>query len=311
MSRPIIIVGMGRSGTSLVASLVHRWGAFADEARLTPPGRDNSAGYWEHAPLVEFNDRLLAAVSASVSLPPVDEDYPILRAMAMAGAFRERAQQLIESMTIAGQPWLWKDPRLAVLLPFWQQFWGHDAIYVVAIRHPCEVARSLGAAGSSRPLSASLLLWQRSIMQLFKDMLPQAATLVISYNNLLTDPDRQCLRLCQFLNHACGVSRSDETEIKARQMRAAVMTDLWHQREDDDSGAARFLTIGQQRLFALLDDLASDRPIERGMIEACELFPGWREYLLTCRAFSNSLKLIDSQKRKELVSMVSRSNRHM
>src|SRR5947209_7457888 len=63
--RPIIILGVDRSGTSLIAELVHRWGAYAGEASELAPGNEgNPQGYWEYMPMEDF----LSDLSRSVGL---------------------------------------------------------------------------------------------------------------------------------------------------------------------------------------------------------------------------------------------------
>lgn len=58
---PIIVLGAERSGTSVLAEMIHRWGAYAgapDHTRLGDP--QNPRGYWEYEPiwrmLVEIGD---------------------------------------------------------------------------------------------------------------------------------------------------------------------------------------------------------------------------------------------------------------
>src|SRR5687768_2870877 len=51
-ARPIIVLGPERTGTSLVAEMVHAWGAYAGEPHdLSPPDHRNQRGYWEYQPL--------------------------------------------------------------------------------------------------------------------------------------------------------------------------------------------------------------------------------------------------------------------
>ena len=54
-SQPIIILGAERSGTSLVAEMVHAWGAFAGASeKLHAADAHAPRGYWEYLPLWVF-----------------------------------------------------------------------------------------------------------------------------------------------------------------------------------------------------------------------------------------------------------------
>ena len=51
-SHPIIVLGVERSGTSVVAEMVHRWGAYAVRQKsCTVPMSMPPRGYWEFLPL--------------------------------------------------------------------------------------------------------------------------------------------------------------------------------------------------------------------------------------------------------------------
>ena len=51
-SQPIIVLGAERSGTSVVAEMVHTWGAYAGASeRLHAADAHAPRGYWEYMPL--------------------------------------------------------------------------------------------------------------------------------------------------------------------------------------------------------------------------------------------------------------------
>src|SRR6185295_8707806 len=104
MTGPIVITGMHRSGTSLLADVVRRWGAVAGDD-LIPSSRWNPHGYWEHAPLVRFNDELLGNLDSSWELPP--EDGGGLEHLAKDDHWRGRAYFLMSEMN-GVDVWFWK-----------------------------------------------------------------------------------------------------------------------------------------------------------------------------------------------------------
>ena len=159
MPNRIIVSGIYRSGTSLNAELIHQWGAYA--------GREDDIfkdqyGYMEHLALQKLNDELLNNNSRVPT--PVDQ----LLEKTQDATLRERALQILDAMdkeaeqnqTIA---WVWKDPRLPLVLPFWSNIWG-DVIYVIPVRHPVETILSAasmeGLSPEETPLSAGFVYWQ-------------------------------------------------------------------------------------------------------------------------------------------------------
>src|SRR3954451_22769499 len=115
MHRGIIVMSIGRSGTSSIAELVHRWGAYAGrEEELQAADEKNPQGYWEYAPLLKFNHKLLLSVGAHLLLPPPNDE--ILSKHAWEPEYREKALQMLDAMQAGNRVWFWKDPRLSMLL---------------------------------------------------------------------------------------------------------------------------------------------------------------------------------------------------
>src|SRR4051794_39339462 len=98
--RPIFVLGIERTGTSLVADLIHRWGAYPGEPDfLGTPDEFNPQGYFEYAPLEE----LLQDLVASTGVTMWDPRFPdLLRQQAADPALSARALQLIGQMEKAG-----------------------------------------------------------------------------------------------------------------------------------------------------------------------------------------------------------------
>ena len=154
MSQVIIITGMGRSGTSLVSSLLQRAGVHIGDL-LLPPYPDNPRGYFEDVDFYEFHEDLLHERGQSYLY--VNKDF----AFVPTSADLERAQQLITERS--NRPvWGWKDPRTSLFLAFWHQLLL-QARFLFVYRHPLEVLLSLLRRGEfdNHPyLAAGLQAWQ-------------------------------------------------------------------------------------------------------------------------------------------------------
>jgi hypothetical protein len=212
----VIILGMHRSGTSLAAEIAHRWGAYIDTSLLLETNDGNPGGYWEHRPLVELNDKLLATVHSSWKVPPSDDGQRHLARLARKGSFRDRARRLLATLNPNQSVWLWKDPRLCILLPFWKEIWG-SVVYLVPVRDPMAVSSSLCARGDFSMPSA-LLLWQKYMSTVISDHDVLSKAFFFSYEELLRDSPKVCDRICQFLDKNAGVDDQNREHRRARML---------------------------------------------------------------------------------------------
>jgi hypothetical protein len=250
MSGGIIVLGMHRSGTSLVSEMLHRWGAFGRVEECLPPNRWNARGYWELAPLVDFNNRLLGEVGASWTCPPDAKEDSRLADLAKRPNYRDEALGLLASMKQPrGGTWFWKDPRLSILLPFWQQLWG-DVRYVICLRDPFEICRSLRERDDlSFPIS--ILLWQRYMLSIL-EWTGTARPIVMSYSAMLQDSRGECTRLLRFLQSS---GRAQRSAAAVGKMSKAVHQELRHFRANAASEPF-VLSKSQRELHETLEQLA-------------------------------------------------------
>jgi len=147
---PILVVGMHRSGTSLVSGLLVQLGVFmGPDARLPAFSRGTHdldadlvrSGYGETLPFRLVNDRVLARAGAAWDRPdnyltarPAGAD--LMRAATFGGLYRNFGRFLPDG------PWGWKDPRTTLTLSAWLQVFP-DAQVVHVRRDPEAAARSL------------------------------------------------------------------------------------------------------------------------------------------------------------------------
>lgn len=286
MPKAIIVLGMHRSGTSLLAEAVCRWGAYAGRAKdLIEAGRANPRGFWEFEPLVSFNNLLLASLDADWCLPPPEGTEALMELRASEQWFKKRASYLISRMEAAGRPWFWKDPRLCILLPFWKKHL--DATYVITIRKPTEVALSLFKR-NGMPTSAALLLWQYYMLSLLKNVHDVQSKIFVEYDALASGSDEEFRRLSAFLDANCGGSSDPAGRLK--NMMSVATPELNHNGPEASTAHCQ-LTREQQKLQEVLERSLSN--CQAGTYpEGCDLYPGWREYLEVCytlRAISRML----------------------
>ncbi len=149
---------MHRIGTSAATEVLASAGLHApapDDRFPTSPW--NEHGNWESRSLTGFNDRLLGHLGGTWSAPP--PLGPHWEADSALDEWRAEARRLL-ARAYPQRPSVWKDPRLCLLLPFWQQVVDPPLAALLVYRHPLEVAGSLAARDGLTQLH-SLALWER------------------------------------------------------------------------------------------------------------------------------------------------------
>jgi hypothetical protein len=197
---PICVLGI-RSGSSLATRGLVALGAdpgTASELLPAVPG-DNPKGYWEQQPLISLNDDLLAHLGGPWwDMPALPADWNADPGLA---PFRERARDLVAELFPSDRLWVWKDPRAAVTLPFWQDVMG-PLRYVVATRFPGDVAASLHARD---PVRHPWLESTRVYFRYLHDSLRHTADsdrMILFYDDWFEDFDAQLDRLSRFATGA-------------------------------------------------------------------------------------------------------------
>jgi hypothetical protein len=191
----VMVLGMHRSGTSAATRLVNLLGPATCDVNDMVRGPWNPLGHWESRSLMHLNDRILAEMGRSWWHPPPDADEygPVA-----AGIVTSTAEARNEFRRVhRSVPWVWKDPRTCVLLPFWRAALGPRVAAVIVFRNPMEVALSLESR-HSLPSSFGVALWERynRLLLAHAEGMP---TLVTTYDDIVGDPSRWVADVRAFL----------------------------------------------------------------------------------------------------------------
>ena len=198
-STPVCIAGMHRSGTSMVAGLLHRCGlTLGDEEALSRPAPDNPAGFWEDAGFVQLNDELLAAWGGGWDWPrPMPAGW---EKSEVAAQLRVRADALVAGFGGRG-PWGWKDPRNSLTLEFWRAVLPGLPV-VVCLRNPLEVAASLHIR-NYLSLTFGIGLWKIYYETILRTTGAEQRV-ITHYEAFFADPEGQVRRLLGSLSLTPG-----------------------------------------------------------------------------------------------------------
>lgn len=283
--RPIIVIGPERSGTSVITEMIVRWGAYPGESEhVRGPDQHNQNGYWEYTPIWDF--------LAELGVDWWDEGFQEgLAVKAQVPKYRAKAQALLARMEARGRPWVWKDPALSFFLPFWQEFW-RDPVYVIAVRHPVDTALSwerfiipADAVGTVSLVVNNLLRWQYIVGLVLRHVEAAPRTLFVSYDEVVSDPAAQALRLADALDGFCGTETNQGI---LRHMAGAVDPGLRHQHSTIPFAEALEATAEQKRLYGellrKLQDSSSAVSLEEDAMPE-----GWREMVKDGEAMARRL----------------------
>ncbi len=252
--RGVLLLGMHRSGTSLVARLLADAGLHLgeDSDLLAASAEDNPDGYWERQDVLEAHDAFLRDIGMTWNrVAGLSEQHLQLPSVA---PLENRLCQIVSTLR---SPWLIKDPRLCLLLPVWNRI-GVDYAPLVVIRHPLEIAGSL--ARSPRgifPIQNMLALWEKYLLRALSALAGRPAVFV-SYARLLANPAVELGRVVDQLTRlgVAGLSVPDAALLAER-----IKPGLRRQRSDEDPDG--ILTNGQRALWQELTTAASaDQPVK-------------------------------------------------
>ena len=253
IKQAILIVGMHRSGTSVLARGLQALGVSIGD-NLLPGNEWNPKGYFEHADIVGLNDALLGFVGKrwdSLALPPWEEMEPLFE------PYKPQALALLEK-DFAGQAlFSIKDPRASRLMPFWQSVFASAGIrdsYVIALRTPGSVARSLSARNGFKP-EKSCLLWLQHLVCAIRDTQGKARV-VVDYDALMADPAAQLRRIAATLE----LPVTTETQQAISEYADGFLADSLRHSVEDPVALRRDPRIGElvASAYGLLRRLAQD-----------------------------------------------------
>lgn len=235
-SRSIIVLGMHRSGTSALTGVLSHLGADPGSSLIAGIEGVNPKGFWEHSEVVNVHNNLLTALGSSW-----DDERALPNGWwrsSVAGEFRTHLEEILLRDFGNSRLWILKDPRICRLLPLWNVILENlntKPHFVICLRHPSEVARSLEVRdGIVR--TRAYLLWLQHLLE-SERCTRGYPRIVVTYDELLSDWRSVARRIIEdlrlpleipsadrrisdfvepSLKHQSGASTADETEAICR-----------------------------------------------------------------------------------------------
>lgn len=309
--RLVVVLGMHRCGTSLLANFLSALGV--DLGRdLMKPDQWNANGYWELQGLAEVGDEILTQLDRSYLSPkgvlPFADGWWRL---ASIQPLKQRLKDILLSQVDEGSPlWGFKDPRTASLLPLWQEIFdelGVEPIYLLAIRHPQAVTSSMVRRNKISSFHAQML-YVMTNLDAVRHTGGQIRA-VIDYDRWFTHPEEQARVVLAALEMA---DRFTPEQIAAA-IAQVVRGDLRHHLANEDDGllpqAWRVYQVLQRTSFkgTLPAELWE---IEREFRQAQKLFAFWIDAgmlpVAPSSTYAQAAKALESAP-----AMLSSSERHL
>lgn len=196
MRTAIFILGMHRSGTSLISGLLRILGVeFGSDSDLVPPSRINEKGFFEHVALSGVNVEIMRRFGGEWYAPP--DLLPGWEHGEGLADIRKRAEELIETNFGRSPLWGFKDPRTCITFPFWRKVVKGTMKVIIVGRNPMDSSRSLQDVQRILASEASEL-WFKYMVSAFLSSygLPRH---VVFYGDCMDDPQSEIRRLASFV----------------------------------------------------------------------------------------------------------------
>jgi len=225
----VLVIGAGRSGTSALAGALEALGlSVGPQADLVPSSQQNPSGFFELRAVAELNEELLIHFGGAWDCPPaLPENWFTDPGMA---DFIGRAQELLKA-SFGQNPFVLKDPRIALLLPFWRRVLLDRCCAVMVVRDPTAVAWSLSLSFGWSGIS-SLVLWStynRSAI----DGLSGLPVHICSYEELVETPVETLTAITESLRLWDEVPKDSDFDAAVARINPGLRRDTWPRNQTD------------------------------------------------------------------------------
>ena len=197
-SKVIVVLGMHRSGTSVIARGLQVMGVELGDNLMPASEGNNPRGFWEDVDINALNMEMLHSLKSDwhflTPIQPADVDT------LCANGYLERAVEMLRKKTAGVNVFGFKNPRVAKLLRFWKVVFTHarmDVGYILVIRHPLSVCQSL-AKRDGFDFGKSYLLWLEHVIGSLAGTEGENRV-VVDYDIFMQAPETELTRIAKEL----------------------------------------------------------------------------------------------------------------
>jgi hypothetical protein len=286
--RVVIVLGAGRSGTSLLMQILVGMGIQVSR-NLIPANVSNPEGFFEDVDFKDIQAALYSCLNVPVSLPLPENWLDTDCARKAKSSLNQVLRSLLdEHAGILGI----KDPRISTFLPLWLLLFNPLRVvpsYILAVREPRSVINSF-IRQYNNPGHIAELVWLLRTLEAIENT--AADCFVVHYEDWFDQP----LPLAQGVLHYTGLDAHFQGDLKAV-LAQKVKPNLNRASRDDYEIQNPYV----EKLYSALQqcrgaDFDRDRlmAVVKECRQAMEGFKGWHQL-----AHQTNKKLVDIQSRLE------------
>jgi hypothetical protein len=201
-----IVLGMHRSGTSMLSGLLVNGMGYETGGNLMGTASDNEKGFFERIDVVMQNDLFMKA--QRIWWPINVRDYDSERALHDKESGKVVFDQGKKALKFFNDPdnapWLQKDPRMCITLKTWLPLLNNEPAVLFTYRHPLQVARSLTKREPSFRMDHAFRVYIVYNMRAIQNSAGLCRVLT-SNDAVLADPLTEVHRIADELHTKCGV----------------------------------------------------------------------------------------------------------
>lgn len=291
----VLIVGMGRSGTSALTRVLSLCGCALPQ-RVLGSTEINRKGIWESVDIWKLNLQFLHSHHSGAFDPSMALQQSSLSAE-QTEAYIRQAQQYLSEAT-SGSALLIKQPTLSYVMELWLEATrraGYDTKVIIPVRHPSEVHASATKMYAANGMSVSVELmnavWlKRTLLaERHSRKLPR---IFVEYSNLLRDWRHEVMRIQRTLDLEL---RPDEPAIDD------FLTPDLHRQRNDQPVQETFCHSWTTKAYAIASTAARDEPVDTKALD--EIYDSYcaaeRSFRIAFKDFGNIYQHLSAEQFKE------------
>lgn len=194
MSNQVVVLGMHRSGTSMIAGALNSLGVFMG-SKMLGKSRANPLGHFEDLEFLYLNEAILKSISCSWDRPP--EKYNELNKVNVK--LINKIKNLIKKRESRFDVWGWKDPRTSVLFPLYKPYLENPYLIICA-RDSEDIAKSLNKRNGfsiEKGKNITKSYWGK-ILDIINDT--PYKRIILNYKTCICNPEETIEEIIKFLN---------------------------------------------------------------------------------------------------------------
>ncbi|WP_367154468.1 sulfotransferase family protein [Methylomonas sp. HYX-M1] len=255
----LVVLGMHRSGTSLLTGLLSEAGVSVGKRLYAPQIGVNEKGFWEHEDIVDLHDELLLHLySQWDDILPLPEFW---WKHANVAKFKSKLIGYVNRDFVTSKVWAIKDPRMCRLLPLWLEIFSDlnvSPVFVCLNRKPSEVVASLKKRDGFSEEKA-LVLWLNHTLNA-EQFSRNKNRVFLDFDTVAESPETALYKIDKLIEGGFPLSLSDVKE----KLNDFVSPSLRHHNSANNSMLSGCLGLLAERLYK---ELSSGKDVDTSLID--------------------------------------------